>query len=611
MLLELITALVLATTPAQAVQPSDLPGIGALVDEHVSSVMAEEKIPGVTVTVVADGRRVVDKGYGWADAERRLPVDPERTRFLIGSETKLFTAQAALQLVHGGKLHLDADVNSYLTSFEIRDTYPGRPVTLRHLLTHTAGFDDDHILGSGADVRPLGEALAATQPARLRPPGTGVSYSNYGVALAGHLVETVSGMPFEEYVERHVFAPLGMKDSTIACGGLGDTRAYLADGSTTTADCANFAASGAGPASTASDMAAYLQAQLELDPRLGTGVAAEMQQRQHTEDPRLPGMGFMWEESPYKGHRMLFKAGDMPGMHTYMFLLPEQGIGIHVMSNGDGTGRHGLDGFELAHKIIDRYLPGARPPAVQALPGASAERYEGSYQSSRTSHGSLLKVQALTDSPVHVTATADGGVLTTGLKGRQVRWIQFEPGVFQEEGGWDRIAFPEPGQLAISRSTAVFDRIGPLDHPSLHLALLAAALLASLAALLGFPVAAAVRAVRRRSSPPPAGPRVPRLLAWLAAASVVAFTAGFGSLLADQGRALPLVLEGAPVLVALLVLASLTVPLAAALLVCTALAWWRRWWRAPGRIAYTLVSLGVTAFAVVAVAYNLAGLSHT
>nr|BFE84354.1 hypothetical protein GCM10020093_069550 [Planobispora longispora] len=207
MLLKLLTALVLSATPAQAAPPSDLPGVGELVDEHVTSVMAEEKIPGATVTVVAGGREVVDKGYGWADVERRLPVDPERTRFLIGSETKLFTAQAALQLVHAGKLDLDADVNSYLTTFKISDTYPGRPVTLRHLLTHTAGFDEDHVLGSGSNVRPLGEALAATQPARLRPPGTGVTYNNYGVALAGYLVETVSGMPFEKYVEKNVFAP--------------------------------------------------------------------------------------------------------------------------------------------------------------------------------------------------------------------------------------------------------------------------------------------------------------------------------------------------------------------------------------------------------------------
>ncbi|AWS47087.1 serine hydrolase [Streptosporangium sp. 'caverna'] len=606
MLLELITALVLATTPVHAAQPPELPGLGTLIDEHVTTAMAEEKVPGVAVTVVAGGKQVVDKGYGLANVERGIPVDPRHTRFLIGSETKLFTAQAALQLVHEGKLDLDADVNTYLTTFKIRDTYPGRPVTLRNLLTHTAGFDEDHVVGSGKNVRPLGEALAATQPARLRPPGTGVSYSNYGVALAGYLVETVSRMPFGEYVKREVFAPLGMKDSAIACGGLEDTGAYLVDGSTTSLDCADFTASGAGPTSTASDMGTYMLAQLSLDPRLGPGVAGEMQRRQYTEDPRLPGMGFMWEESPYKGHRMLFKGGDMPGMHSYMFLLPEQGIGIHIMSNGDGTGRHGLDGFELAEKIMDRYLPGAEPPSVQALSGVSAEQYEGWYQSSRTSQGSIMKVQALTDSPVHVTATADGGILTTGLKGGRLRWIQFEPGVFQEEGGWDRIAFPEPGQLAISRATVVFDRIGLLRNPSLHLALLAAALLVSLVALLGFPVAAISRSARRRSSPP-AGPRVPRLLAWLASALVVVFVAGFGGLLADEGRALPLVLQGAPVLIALLVLSSLTVPLAAALLACTAMAWWKRWWRRPGRIAYTIVALGITAFAVVAVTYNLVG----
>ncbi|GGT08797.1 FmtA-like protein [Planobispora rosea] len=611
MFTEFITALVLAAGPVHAVQPPDLAGVGALVDEHVSTVMAEEKIPGATVTVVADGRQVVNKGYGWADVERRIPVDPERTRFLIGSETKLFTAQAALQLVGEGKLSLDADVNAYLTTFKIRDTYPGRPVTLRHLLTHTAGFDEDYVVGSGADVRALGEALAASQPERLRPPGTGLSYSNYGVALAGYLVEIASGMPFEQYVDGRVFAPLGMEDSVIACGGLKDTRAYLVDGSATDVNCANFAASGAGPASTASDMARYLQAQMALDPRLGSGVAAQMQRQQYTEHPRLSGMGFMWEQMSYKGHRLLFKGGDMPGMHTSMFMLPEQGIGVHVMSNGDGTGRHGLDGFALVDKIVERYLPAARPPSVKALPGAAAGQYEGSYRSSRTSHGSLLKVQALTDSPVHVTATAGGGIETTGLGGGRKRWVQFEPGVFQEEGGRRRIAFPEPGQLAVDGGTVVFDRIGALDHPSLHLGLLAAALLASAAAVLGYPVAALAR--RRRSASPasPAGPRLPRLLAWAAGALVIVFAGGFGSLLADEGRALPLVLQGAPVLITLLVLASLTVPLAATLLACSAAAWRKRWWSTRGRIAYTLVALGVTAFATVAVTYNLVGPSFT
>ncbi|MGW4472672.1 serine hydrolase domain-containing protein [Nonomuraea sp. NPDC004354] len=607
MLLKLMTALVLMTAPAQAVEPPALQGLGALVDEHVTTTMAEEKIPGVAVTVVAGGERVVHKGYGWADTERRVPVDPERTRFLIGSETKLFTAQAALQLVRAGKLDLDADVNAYLKTFKIRDTYPG-PVTLRHLLTHTAGFDEDYVVGSGADVLPLGEALAAHQPARVRPPGTGVSYSNYGVALAGYLVQTVSGMPFEEYVRRQVFEPLGMNDSVIACGGLRGTKAYLVDGTPTPIDCADFAASGAGPASTAADMATYLQAHLSRDARLGAGVATEMQRRQYSEHPSLAGMGFMWEERPYKGRRLLFKGGDMPGMHSSMFLLPEQDIGIHVISNGDGTGRHGLDGFALIEKIIDRYLPETAPPEVTALAGASSRVYEGWYRSSGVSRGSLLKVQALTDTPVHVTAAADGSVVTTGFGDGQKRWIQFEPGVFQQEGGWSRIAFPEPGQLALAGQTVVFDRIGWLEHSWLHLGLLAWAVLASALAVIAYPVALAVRRIRGRVA---RGPWVPRLAAWLGGVAVVVFVAGLGSLLADEGRALPLVLQGAPVLIGLLVLATLTVALAVALLAGAILAWWRRWWRPWARLGYTLVTTGVVAFAVVAVLYNFVGPPYT
>ncbi|MFB4286300.1 serine hydrolase [Nonomuraea sp. ATR24] len=608
MLLKLMTALVLTASPAQAVEPPAPQGLSALVDEHVTTTMAEEKIPGVAVTVVADGRLVVHKGYGWADAERRVPVDPERTRFLIGSETKLFTAQAALQLARAGELSLDADVNSYLKTFQVRDTYPGRPVTLRHLLTHTAGFDEDYVVGSASDILPLGEALAAHQPERVRPPGTGVSYSNYGVALAGYLVQTVSGTPFEEYVKRQVFEPLGMHDSVMTCGGLRGTKAYLVDGTPTSVDCADFAASGAGPASTAADMALYLKAQLSRDVRAGAGVAAEMQRRQYSEHPSLAGMGFMWEERPYKGHRLLFKGGDMPGMHTYMFLLPEQGIGVHVISNGDGTSRHGLDGFALVEKIIDRYLPESAPPKVSALAGASSRAYEGWYQSSGVSRGSLLKVQALTDTPVRVTADADGSVVTTGLGGGEKRWIQVEPGVFQQEGGWSRIAFPEPGQLALGGQTVVFDRIGWLEHSWLHLGLLAWAVLASAIAVIAYPVALAVRMTRGRTM---RGPWVWRLAAWLGGVAVMVFVAGFGSLIADEGRALPLVLQGAPALIGLLVLATLTVALSATLLAGAVLAWWRRWWRPWARLGYTLVTTGLVAFAAVAFLYNFVGLSYT
>ena len=100
----------------------------------------EHHIPGAAVSVVKDGRLFFAKGYGYADLENGIPVDPEQTVFRIGSVGKLFTWTAVMQLAEQGKLDLDADINAYL-DFRIPDTYP-QPVTLKHLMTHTAGFED-------------------------------------------------------------------------------------------------------------------------------------------------------------------------------------------------------------------------------------------------------------------------------------------------------------------------------------------------------------------------------------------------------------------------------------------------------------------------------------
>ncbi|MET0236213.1 MAG: serine hydrolase domain-containing protein [Kibdelosporangium sp.] len=599
-----------AAQPAHAAEPPDLPGIGAVIDDFVTTSMGKEKVPGAVVTVVAGSETVFSKGYGWADVEHKAPVDPDRTRFLIGSETKLFTAQAALQLVQAGKLELDADVNGYLKTFQVHDTYPGKPVTLRHLLTHTAGFDEDFVVGSASDIKPLGIAVAGTQPARVRPPGTAVTYSNYGAALAGYLVEVVSGVPYADFVKEHVLAPLGMNATSIACGGENVATAYLADGAATDVRCANYSASGAGPVSTAADMTRYMIAQLSRDPRLGTGVAEQMQRQQYTEHPALAGMGYMFEEHPYQGHMMLFKGGDMPGMHAFMMLLPARGIGIHVMSNGDGADGSGVDGLALAEHIVDRYLPAIAPPEASPLRSADSGQYEGWYLTSRTSAGSLFKIRSLLRAPVHVVPAADGGLRTTGLGGKEKLWIQVEPGVFAERAGWGRIAFPEPGVLAISGATAVYDRIGFFDDPRLHVGLLLFGVLVLLVSMLGLPLMAVVRRARRR----PAHPRAARsahVLAWLTALLVVGFTVGFGSLAADQSLALPIILQGSPVLIGLLVVATATVPLALGLVICSAAAWRGRWWRLPGRISYTVIALAAVAFAAVAVTYNLVGPPYT
>ena len=119
-----------------------------------------------------------------------------------------------MQLYEQGKLDLDADVNQYL-DFKIPDAF-GKPITLKHIMTHTAGFEEQikDLFSGGTEPPNLGEYLKTHIPTRIYPPGTTPAYSNYATALAGYIVERVSGQPFNDYVTEHIFKPLQMNRST-------------------------------------------------------------------------------------------------------------------------------------------------------------------------------------------------------------------------------------------------------------------------------------------------------------------------------------------------------------------------------------------------------------
>jgi CubicO group peptidase (beta-lactamase class C family) len=156
-------------------------------DEFLPPAMTRLHVPGVVFVAVKDGEVLTMRGLGYSDIESGKEVDPLTTVFRAGSVSKVFTGMAVMQLVEGGILDLDEDVNTYIEGFKIPDTYP-QPITLRHLLTHTAGFDERNLGTSefGQDVYPeLGQYLADELPPRVRPPGQLLQYSNHGMALAG------------------------------------------------------------------------------------------------------------------------------------------------------------------------------------------------------------------------------------------------------------------------------------------------------------------------------------------------------------------------------------------------------------------------------------------
>jgi len=140
-----------------SVGPTNPAELEAFIDGMMAAHMRSRMIPAATIAVVKDGKLFFAKGYGFADREKKIPVKADTTMFRPGSTSKLFTWTAVMQLVERGKLNLDADVNTYLKNFQIPATYP-EPITMKHLLTHTAGFEEGAVGSSRCRVSSRFEA---------------------------------------------------------------------------------------------------------------------------------------------------------------------------------------------------------------------------------------------------------------------------------------------------------------------------------------------------------------------------------------------------------------------------------------------------------------------
>ncbi|HEY5758170.1 MAG TPA: serine hydrolase domain-containing protein, partial [Steroidobacter sp.] len=210
-----------ANPVASAVPPTTSPAaltradLEPWLDGFLDFELQRGDIAGGVVVIVKDGEVLLEKGYGYDDVEKRRPVEAGRTLFRAGSVSKLFTETAVMQLVEQGKLDLDAPVDKYL-DFKIPEAF-GKPVTMRNLITHTGGFEEAvrELMHSDPNKFPsLGDFVKRSPPIRIFPPGEVPSYCNYCLALAGYVIERVSGETFDDYLDHHIFEPLGMQHST-------------------------------------------------------------------------------------------------------------------------------------------------------------------------------------------------------------------------------------------------------------------------------------------------------------------------------------------------------------------------------------------------------------
>lgn len=428
----------------------------AFLDALISSQIANRDIAGAVAVAVKDGQIIVSKGYGYADLKAKKPVLASETLFRPGSISKLFTAIAVVQLVEQGKLDLDRDVAEYL-DFQIPATYPV-PITLRHILTHTAGFEEslkNCFLPASQPISPLRDYLIASMPARIFPPGKVPAYSNWALTLAGYIVERASGEPFDSYIAAHILNPLKMEHSTFR-QPLPDTISHLMSngyvfGQGQALPFENVQAAPAGALSaTGDDMGRFMLAVLNKGSLDGATILhpetlQQMQSRQFETHPSLNGIGLVFMQYDTNGYKAWGHGGDTLFFHSDLWLVPEANFGFFISYNSAAP-RPGGGRGEVQRALFDRYFPAAVAQLRSVDPAVAkrdARAVAGSYEVTRRSETTLLKLLALLGSPV-VRANGDGTISVDSAKnfrGEVKRWQETEPLVYREVGGSDKLAF--------------------------------------------------------------------------------------------------------------------------------------------------------------------------
>ena len=417
--------------------------VNAWLDGKLPDALKNEDIPGAVVSVVKDGQVVTTRGYGWADTGasggQPVAVDPQTSLFRVASISKIPTSIAAMQLVEQGKVDLDADISAYL-DFEIERRFD-EPLTLRNLLTHSAGFEES--IRMAQDETDLEAYVKTNPPVQVFEPGSTPGYSNYGMALAGYIVQRVSGQPFETYVREHVLEPAGMTSSTYEQPLPKDMAGSLGPGYTSTGEEVPFELMGDFPAgsltASAPDFAAFMNAQLSRSPKLLREETWEQMWSPGLGEERLGNrakageMGLGYFDLSRHGRRVVGHGGDIQGWHSQFELYPEEKTGIFISYNGDGNGSDSSNNLreDLAQGFADRYFPGETVKASGSKDSAErARQVAGSYVPSRVPWASFAAAWVPTLFPATIEQTGDGG-----LKDGKTQYVEVEPWVWRQVDG--------------------------------------------------------------------------------------------------------------------------------------------------------------------------------
>jgi CubicO group peptidase (beta-lactamase class C family) len=530
--------------------------VEAFLDGIVPMQLQQEDIAGAVVVVVKNGSVLLAKGYGYADVTARVPVSPTSTLFRPGSISKTFTWTAVMQVVEQGKIKLDADINNYL-DFRVPHSF-GRPVTMRNLMTHTPGFEEvikDLMVDRPDELPSLHAFVVAHRPNQIFAPGTIPAYSNYGADLAGYAVERVSGLPFEQYMEKNIFRPLGMSHATFLQPLPEPLKAMMSNGyELASQDPKPFELVPPNPAPdgslsvTGADMARFMIAQLQNgrygDVRILQPETAEtMHARQFSMDPAVNGMALGFYEESRNGLRIIGHGGDLNYFHSDMHLVPSEDLGFFVSYNSAGKGE--LDArTALWDHFLDRYFP-TNESGASVTTTTKVEPVSGKYLSSRRAQTTILRSLWWILAESSVSQNADGTIEVDSMKdfsGQPKRWRALGNMQFRELGGQQLLVFKRDrgGRLTMITEDPIdiSQRVSWTENKGVLLLALAFAVAMFAGTLVFWPIGAVVRRHYERPlllSPPQSRLRLlvklgcaAQLLALVAFAGTVAY--GFSNL---------------------------------------------------------------------------------
>ncbi len=587
--------------------PTKTDELSGYMDGLLTASLSAHHVPGAVVVIVKDGAVIFSRGYGYADVDNRVPVDPAKTLFRPGSVSKLFTWTAVMQLVEQGRLDLNADVNTYL-DFTIPSTYP-EPITLTHLMTHTPGFEDR---GEGLfklaaeEVVPLDVYLKTSIPTRVYPPGEVIAYSNYGTTLAGYIVERVSGMPFAEYVEENIFNPLGMTRATFRqplpeflatdmAGGYGYSSSEYVRGGFEYVVAYPAGALSASGLEMSKFMIAHLQnGQYGGERILREETATLMHSKLYSPDPRVGGMAHGFFVTTVNGKTVISHGGDTILFHSGLYLIPEQNTGLFLSTNGTNGGSVVSEVFQ---DFMDHYYSTGEPPVPVPAAGFEerAKTYSGSYFMSRTTYTTFEKILRLF-TPINA-APDEKGNLVVNLAGQTIRLVEVEPGLLVSIYDPDQklVVKEKDGQVEIAGAIPfVFLKTPWYASALLHLVILGGGLVLFGVALVRW-IFGALR--RKKAADGLPQQKLARLARWVAGGFGLLFlllNISLGALLFQVNPAygVPDIFFNVPGwFFGLQTAQLLLLPLGAVMLGMVVIAWRRRFWTVKGRVFYTLLAV--------------------